>query len=139
MLVVSLEKLQEKLSRPSADIPDQLLLKAVELGAKMKGEGGFAPPAAPMENRLDMLAERLLSLQSNIHRRIANEQAEEVQVTQAGEAERVDGQGSVQGESAEGAVRAYGSGASESAQTDGGGSIDCARCGHAVCRCDLDF
>ena len=142
MLVTSLEKLQEKLAQPSANIPDGLLLKAVELGAKMRGEGGFAPPAAPQENRLGVLAERLVQLQTNVRRRNGNEQAEEVQVIEAsarGEGGELCGQGSAGGEPLQGTVRANAGATSLAAQTDGGARVDCGRCGRAVCTCDMDF
>lgn len=57
----SLTVLQEKLSRPVGEIPDNLVLRAVEIGAKALGTGGHAPPAAPVDH-LASLAERLLAL-----------------------------------------------------------------------------
>lgn len=62
----SLEVLQEKLALPSAQIPDSLLLKAVELGAKGANLPGFVaaaqPAPAPSGDRLAHLAQRLESL-----------------------------------------------------------------------------
>lgn len=61
----SLQVLQEKLSGPAASIPDNLVLRAVELGAKSLGIGGHAPPPAapnPAEY-LPAVAERLMRLQ----------------------------------------------------------------------------
>ena len=61
----SLKVLQEKLCRPASEVPDQLALRAAELGAKALGIGGNAPPPAapnPAEY-LPMLAERLMKLQ----------------------------------------------------------------------------
>lgn len=62
----SLELLGEKLARPAADVPDALVLKAVELGAKGVGLGGFgnapAVPAPPAADRFEKLAERLTAL-----------------------------------------------------------------------------
>lgn len=68
----SLEVLQEKLSAPSVAIPDNLALRAAEMGAKALGLGGNAPPPAPSrsEGRLEELAERLLFLQSKTRERI---------------------------------------------------------------------
>lgn len=61
----SLELLQEKLARPVEHIPDSLLLKAVELGAKGYGVGGFSPhpPAAQVSGTAE---ERLAKLKSNL-------------------------------------------------------------------------
>ena len=64
-----LSVLQEKLSAPSSAVPDNLVLKAVELGAKGLALGGFgqstAAPAPPPPNHLEALAQRLLLLQAN--------------------------------------------------------------------------
>lgn len=59
----SLEILQEKLAQPATSVPDNLVLKAVELGAKALAVGGNAPPPAPAEGHLDRLAQRLVALQ----------------------------------------------------------------------------
>lgn len=68
MTTRSLEVLQEKLAQDAHQIPDNLVLKALELGAKGLGIGGNAPPPAPRDggNRLEALAERLLALQSRV-------------------------------------------------------------------------
>jgi hypothetical protein len=61
----SLQVLQEKLAGPADKISDQLVLRAVELGAKSLGIGGHAPPPAapnPAEY-LPAVAERLMRLQ----------------------------------------------------------------------------
>ena len=60
----SLQVLQQKLEAPS--VPDNLVLRAVELGAKALGMGGNAPPAPPSyaPDHLNSLASRLLALQS---------------------------------------------------------------------------
>lgn len=62
----SLEVLQEKLAMPVAQIPDALVLKAIELGAKGSTLPGFvaatAPAPAPAGDRLAHLAQRLESL-----------------------------------------------------------------------------
>jgi len=61
----SLRILQDKLSRPADQVPDQLALRAAELGAKALGIGGNAPPP-PAPNPADYLpalAERLMRLQ----------------------------------------------------------------------------
>jgi hypothetical protein len=49
LTVRSLQVLQEKLTRPADQIPDNLALKAAELGAKGLGVGGNAPPPAPAQ------------------------------------------------------------------------------------------
>ena len=61
----SLEVLLEKLSKPVSAIPDNLALRAAELGAKALGLGGNAVPVAPAlpPDHLDQLAKRLVSLQ----------------------------------------------------------------------------
>lgn len=58
----SLEVLQAKLSVDPSKVPDNLVLKAVELGAKALGLGS-APPPPPPTDQLSVLAERLLALQ----------------------------------------------------------------------------
>lgn len=66
----SLEVLQEKLSAPASVIPDSLVLKAVELGAKASAIGGFGQQtplyAPPPPGHLDRLAERLMALQRQV-------------------------------------------------------------------------
>jgi len=57
----ALQVVQDKLSMPSNCVPDNLALKAIELGAKALAVGGNAPPEPP--GRLERLAERLLTLQ----------------------------------------------------------------------------
>jgi hypothetical protein len=62
----SLLKLQERLERPAC--PDNVILKAVELGAKAMGLGGNLSqqaPAPPVDH-LAQLANRLLDLQSQV-------------------------------------------------------------------------
>jgi hypothetical protein len=61
----SLKVLQEKLARPADQVSDQLVLRAVELGAKSLGIGGHAPPPAPPNpaEYLPAVAERLMRLQ----------------------------------------------------------------------------
>ena len=60
----SLQRLMEKLDAPQ--VSDQVVLRAVELGAKALGVGGNAPPKPPDADHLARLAERLLVLQSNV-------------------------------------------------------------------------
>ncbi len=62
----SLQVLQEKLSKDASAVPDNLALRAAELGAKALGMGGNAPPAPPAlpVDHLSNLADRLLALQS---------------------------------------------------------------------------
>lgn len=61
----SLKVLQEKLARPADQVSDQLVLRAVELGAKSLGIGAHAPPPPPPNpaEYLPAVAERLLRLQ----------------------------------------------------------------------------
>lgn len=64
LTVRSLERLMEKLDAPV--VSDQVVLRAVELGAKAMGVGGNAAPAAPAQDHLANLANRLLDLQSKV-------------------------------------------------------------------------
>ena len=59
----SLEILQEKLEAPASMVPDQLVLRAMELGAKSLGLGAAPPLAAPSADHIEQLAGRLLALQ----------------------------------------------------------------------------
>ncbi len=70
MVTRSLEVLQQKLSVPAAAVPDNLALRAVELGAKALGIGGNAPPKVPVQaaDYLEVLAGRLIALQSNVQK-----------------------------------------------------------------------
>jgi hypothetical protein len=70
LVIRSVEVLQEKLSRPASMIPDNLALRAMELGAKSLGFGQAFVPIAPVvpPGHLNALAERLVALQSNIRR-----------------------------------------------------------------------
>lgn len=62
---LSLQRLQQKLEAPQ--VSDQIVLKAVELGAKALGVGGNAPPPPPpAADHLAVLAQRLISLQSQV-------------------------------------------------------------------------
>lgn len=63
----SLEVLQEKLSAPAAVVPDNLALRAAELGAKALGLGGNAPAPAIPTDHLNTLASRLLSLRADVY------------------------------------------------------------------------
>jgi hypothetical protein len=67
----SLEVLTEKLSAPVSQIPDNLALRAVELGAKGLAVGGFGGGVSinlpsPATDNLERLAGRLLELQGAI-------------------------------------------------------------------------
>jgi hypothetical protein len=72
VLARSLERLAEKLEEPSP--PPNVILKAVELGARGLDVGGFGraqvnlPPPPPAGDRLAALAERLVSLQQNVRK-----------------------------------------------------------------------
>jgi hypothetical protein len=80
----SLRVLQEKLSRPDVNqIPDNLALRAAELGAKSLGFGipSAAPPPAPINpNHLNELAERLVALQSQTLNRVRTIDAQDARV-----------------------------------------------------------
>lgn len=60
----SLRVLQEKLAKPADAVPDNLAIKAAELGAKALGLGGHAPVPVVVtsEDRLSKLAHRLIAL-----------------------------------------------------------------------------
>lgn len=60
----SLERLMEKLDAPQ--VSDQVVLRAVELGAKAMGVGGHAPAPPPAADHLAAIANRLLDLQSKV-------------------------------------------------------------------------
>lgn len=65
MTRLSLDRLQQKLEAPQ--VSDQIVLKAVELGAKAMGIGGNAPPPPPPPgDHLAALAQRLIALQSQV-------------------------------------------------------------------------
>jgi hypothetical protein len=68
MTLQSLERLQQKLAAPQ--VSDNVVLKAVELGAKALGIGGNAPPPAPPQDHLAQLANRLLDLQSGVRAKV---------------------------------------------------------------------
>lgn len=76
----SLDRLMEKLEAPQ--VSDQVVLRAVELGAKAIGVGGNAAPAALPQDHLAALATRLIELQSRVRENFQgvtiNGQAEEV-------------------------------------------------------------
>lgn len=64
IVVRSLNVLQEKLATADVSkIPDNLVLRSIELGSKALGVGGNAPPAPPPTDHLTALADRLLALQ----------------------------------------------------------------------------
>lgn len=63
MTVRSLERLMEKLDAPQ--VSDNVVLKAVELGARAMGVGGNAAPQPPAGDHLAELAKRLIALNPN--------------------------------------------------------------------------
>jgi len=71
MTLRSLERLQEKLDAPQ--VSDNVVLKALELGAKAIGIGGNAPAPAPASDHLATLANRLIELQSNVRKGVTYE------------------------------------------------------------------
>jgi len=63
----SLQVLMEKLDRPASVVPDGLVLKAMELGAKSLGMGQQVHVVqAPPADHLEHLAERLVALQRGL-------------------------------------------------------------------------
>jgi hypothetical protein len=75
MADLSLQRLQEKLEAPNPS--DNVVLKAVELGARALGLGNSAPPPPPAADHLAQLANRLIDLQSNVRQGVTiNAQAE---------------------------------------------------------------
>ena len=62
--LLSLERLKQKLEAPA--VSDNVVLKALELGAKAMGVGGNAPAAPPGQDHLAQLANRLIELQSRV-------------------------------------------------------------------------
>ena len=77
----SMAVLAEKLANPIvSQIPDNLVLRSIELGAKALGMGGNAPPpAAPINpHHLEGLASRLLALQSNVQKGLSYATIEDV-------------------------------------------------------------
>jgi len=81
----SLEVLQEKLSQPALGVPDQLALRAAELGAKALGLGGNQPAPIVMvpQDHLEGLAGRLLALQSRVTERVTERVIEGVAIEQS--------------------------------------------------------
>lgn len=76
--LLSLTRLQQKLEAPQ--VSDNVVLKAVELGAKAMGVGGNAPPAAPPAgDHLAALANRLIELQSRVRSQVVDVSATVVQ------------------------------------------------------------
>lgn len=79
----SLDLLQEKLSNPASAVPDNLVLRAVELSSKALGVGGNAPPAPPATDHLTILAGRLLALQGRANRGEIYEQLEVIETVES--------------------------------------------------------
>lgn len=73
LVLQSIMRLKGMLAEPSC--PPQVALRAAELGAKALGIGGHAAPASvPPPNRLEVLAERLISLKRSTDERTVNGQ-----------------------------------------------------------------
>jgi hypothetical protein len=79
MTILSLKRLQDKLEAPQ--VSDQVVLRAVELGAKALGIGGNAAPreSAPDADRLEKLASRLIELQSSVRKGTTYENIEDAE------------------------------------------------------------
>lgn len=69
--LLSLERLRQKLEAPV--VSDNVVLKAVELGARSLGIGGNAPPPPPNQDHLAQLANRLIDLQSRVRQGVTYE------------------------------------------------------------------
>ena len=68
----SLTVLMHKLSAPQ--VSDTVALRALELGVRARGDGGFAPPKPTEGDRLERLANRLIDLQGRArHERTVDE------------------------------------------------------------------
>lgn len=75
----SLDVLQEKLAQPHTAIPDQLALRAAELGARSLGLGHQQPPPPPPAgDRLVILSDRLVGLLSSHRERTVHGEATRV-------------------------------------------------------------
>ena len=82
---LSLERLQQKLEQPQ--VSDNVVLRAVELGAKALGVGGNAPPPPAPQDHLAQLANRLIALQSKVREGVTlNGEFKEVSAAEAPEA-----------------------------------------------------
>lgn len=72
---LSIDVLQKKLEK--TDVSDQVALRCAELGAKALGVGVQAPAAPSLGvDRLEVLANRLLALQSSVKERVINGEAQ---------------------------------------------------------------
>ena len=91
LVIRSLQILQEKLDRPSNQIPDNLAIKTMEMGAKALGYGAsvhLIPPAPPpATDRLNALGERLVGLLHSSRERDIN--GESLRISEVKEAEVV--------------------------------------------------
>lgn len=116
----SLDILQEKLAKPNVDhIPDNLVLKAIELGGKALGVGGNAPPPSQPTDHLAGVAERLLSLQGRVRRGEIVGEIQEVEVVR--EVPAGHGGGSQGRQGSHVAASAHQGEAGAAGQADGGG------------------
>lgn len=79
LVIRSVQILQEKLSLPTHQIPDNLVLKTAELASKALGFGARIdpPPPVPAYDRLEQLGDRLVNL-LDTRRSVINGQAKEV-------------------------------------------------------------
>ena len=69
--LLSLERLKQKLEAPT--VSDNVVLRAVELGAKAIGVGGNAAPVIHSQDHLAILANRLIDLQSKVRSVVDNQ------------------------------------------------------------------
>lgn len=82
LVIASQTRLMGLLEKP--DCPPQVALRALELGAKGLGAGGYAPPAQSQSERLAGLAERLVTLHTQVKERVINGQVLSKEVQPAG-------------------------------------------------------
>ena len=82
LVIRSQEILLEKLALPAQQVPDNLVLRTVEVASRALGYGAKqeAQPPAPTYDRLDQLGDRLINLLDK-QRSVINGQAVEAQVT----------------------------------------------------------
>lgn len=86
----SLEVLQEKLSMPTSQVPDQLALQAAALGARGLGKGGFGASGGQVNVQVNVSAEERLArvrdrIQGLVREKRGVEDAKIIEVGQAGQ------------------------------------------------------
>lgn len=139
----NLDIIHEKLQGDAEDIPDNFVVRTLEISTKALGMGNAAMQSEVSGDgdRLNKLAERLVSLQSKARKGLENEEAIEVEAREAVEGDtELQGSESLQCRSEERAIRTYERISRATTQEDGRGGVssgDCAQCGRdaSVCQC----